>query len=142
MSSVQQIQEQVTEIVGSAEPEIEVLLVERAGGTLRVFIDFPGGVSLDHCERVTHALADLRDDYSLEVSSPGPERPLTRPEHFIRYSGRKAKLKLVEPVTEDDRRTISGEILEADNDRLVLLADGEQVEVSYGAIGRANLIAA
>lgn len=142
MASAEQIHEQIIAIVSETNADIEVLLVELAGGTLRVFIDYPGGVSLDHCETVTHALSELRETYSLEVSSPGPERPLTRPEHFIRYSGRKARLKLLEPVTEDDRRTISGEILEADTDRLVLLADGEQVEVSYGAIGRANLIAA
>ena len=143
MSLDEKIQNQVEQLVFAGDPTIEVLLAEVAGGgVLRVFIDHPDGVTLEHCERVTHLLGELRERYAVEVSSPGPERPLTRPEHFIRYSGRRARLKLVEPVSDDDRRTISGEIIEADTDGIVVVADGERFEVAYRSIGRANLIAA
>ena len=61
--------------LAAAEPQVEVLLAEVVGGeTLRVFIDHPDGVSLDLCERVTHHLAELRERYALEVSSPGQIR--------------------------------------------------------------------
>jgi ribosome maturation factor RimP len=137
------IQAEIAEIVSASDTGCEVLLVELVGGRiLRVFIDHPDGVSLSHCQSVTDLLGDFREKWALEVSSPGPERPLTRPEHFIKYSGRKARLKLAEPILGDERRTLSGEIVDADADRLVLLADGEQYEVRYAVIGRANLIAA
>ena len=143
MKSQTELQSEIASIVSASDTGCEVLLVELLGGrTLRVFMDHPEGVNLSHCQGVTELLGDFREKWALEVSSPGPERPLTKPEHFIKYSGRKARLKLVEPITGDERRTLSGEILDADADRLVLLADGEQYEVQYGVIGRANLIAA
>ena len=64
-----------------------------AGGRLRVFIDHPEGVTLALCERVTAALTPLRERYTLEVSSPGIERPLTKPEHFRRFVGRRARVR-------------------------------------------------
>ena len=143
MKSQTEIQSEVVEIVSASNTGCEVLLVELLGGrTLRVFIDHPDGVNLSHCQSVTDLLGDFREKWALEVSSPGPERPLTRPEHFIKYNGRKARLKLVEPIPGDERRTLSGEIVDADANRLGLVADGEQYEVKYGVIGRANLIAA
>ena len=60
---------------------------------MRLFIDHPEGVSLGLCERVTHQLAELREEYALEVSSPGPERPLTKPQHFRRFLGRRARVR-------------------------------------------------
>jgi ribosome maturation factor RimP len=80
------IQADIEARLAQAEPDVEVLLAEVVGAsTLRVFIDHPNGVSLALCERVTHALAPLRATYSLEVSSPGTERPLTKPDHFRQY---------------------------------------------------------
>jgi ribosome maturation factor RimP len=85
------IQSDIEERLAVAEPDVEVLLAEVVGGsTLRLFIDHPSGVSLELCERVTNHLAPLRATYALEVSSPGPERPLTRPEHFRSFLGRRA----------------------------------------------------
>ena len=63
------------------------------GGTLRVFVDHPEGVTLALCERVTVALTALRERYTVEVSSPGIERPLTKPEHFRRFVGRRARVR-------------------------------------------------
>ena len=73
------IQPQIESRLASAEPDVEVLLAEVVGGsTLRVFIDHPDGVTLALCERVTMLLNDLREHYTLEVSSPGSRRPPTR----------------------------------------------------------------
>src|SRR6476659_5611585 len=81
-----------------AEPAFEVLLAEVVGGRcLRVFIDHPDGVTLELCERVTLRLNDLRERYSLEVSSPGRERPLTKPAHFRRFVGRRARVRTRHP---------------------------------------------
>jgi ribosome maturation factor RimP len=88
------IQADIEARLAVAEPDVEVLLAEVVGGdTLRVFVDHPDGVTLELCERVTHALEDLRERYSLEVSSPGRKRPLTKPDHFRRYLGRRARVR-------------------------------------------------
>src|SRR5476649_2529240 len=82
-----------------SEPDVEVLLAEVLGGRcLRVFIDHPDGVTLELCERVTAQLGDLRERYSLEVSSPGSERPLTKPAHFRRFVGRRARVRARRPL--------------------------------------------
>src|ERR687895_1675495 len=89
-----QIQADIEARLAEVEPEVEVLLAEVVGGGLvRLFIDHPKGVSLDLCERVTGHLASVRETYALEVSSPGTERPLTKPEHFRRYVGRRARVR-------------------------------------------------
>ena len=76
-------------------PDVEVLLAEVLGGhTVRLFIDHPEGVSVALCERVTHLLPEVRERYALEVSSPGGTRPLTKPAHFRRFLGRRARVRL------------------------------------------------
>ena len=89
-----------TEIEGrlaGVEPEVEVLLAEVAGSTLRLFIDHPDGVTLAVCERVTGHLGEYRERFSLEVSSPGQDRPLTKPQHYSRFLGRRARVRLRGP---------------------------------------------
>ena len=87
------IQADIEARLSEVEPEVEVLLAEVVGGDLvRLFIDHPQGVTLDLCERVTHHLPEVRERYALEVSSPGTERPLSKPEHFRRYVGRRARI--------------------------------------------------
>src|ERR1700687_623740 len=86
------LQADIERRLAGSEPDVEVLLAEVLGGRcLRVFIDHPQGVTLALCERVTMLLSDLRERYSLEVSSPGSERPLTKPAHFRRFVGRRAR---------------------------------------------------
>src|ERR671937_139489 len=88
------IQSEIENRLAAAEPEVEVLLAERvSAGTMRIVIDRPGGVDLDTCERVTRHLRDLLTEVGLEVSSPGPERPLTKPDHFRRFVGRRARVR-------------------------------------------------
>jgi len=137
------IANRVEALVAAGSPEIEVLLVEvLGGGTLRVFIDREGGVGLEDCESVTGLLAELREQYAIEVSSPGPERPLTKPEHFQRFSGRRARVRLTSAPEGRDSLTLNGEILEAGSDGVALLTDEGRFEVSWESIGRANLVAA
>src|ERR1700760_1072797 len=104
------IQADIEARLAEAEPEVEVLLAEVVGGDLvRLFIDHPKGVSLDLCERVTNLLPNVREQYALEVSSPGTERPLTKPEHFRRYVGRRAKVRT--RGEHEGLRSFTGELL-------------------------------
>src|SRR6202049_2719734 len=115
------MQAQIEERLATAEPTVEVLLVESAGpDSLRVFIDHPDGVTLELCERVTRALNDLRERYSLEVSSPGTERPLTKPVPFRRFVGRRARVRTRPPRPAPATPQASGE-------RSVLSFTGELV---------------
>ncbi len=121
------------------EPEVEVLLAEVVGGKLvRLFIDHPGGVTLDLCERVTGHLATVREQYALEVSSPGTERPLSKPEHFRRFVGHRARVRT--RGDHDGRRSFTGELLGATDDEVTVAADTGVVSISYADIHRSNLL--
>jgi ribosome maturation factor RimP len=94
------LQADIERRLATSEPEVEVLLAEVVGGRrLRVFIDHPQGVTIGLCERVSVALNELRERYSLEVSSPGAERPLTKPAHFRRFLGRRVRVRTRTPTT-------------------------------------------
>jgi ribosome maturation factor RimP len=127
--------------LATVEPDVEVLLVERVGGsTMRLVIDRPDGVDLGTCERVTNHLRDLLVDVGLEVSSPGPERPLTKPDHFRRFLGRRARVRTRAP--RDGRRSFTGELLGASDEEVtVAAADAGVVSIPYSQIGRSNLVA-
>jgi ribosome maturation factor RimP len=139
---VSTIQTDIEARLAASEPEVEVLLAEVLGGsTLRLFIDHPDGVTLGLCERVTHALSDLRERYALEVSSPGIERPLTKPQHFRRYLGRRARVRTRDAV--DGHRSFTGELVGASDDEVTIAADGNPptlVAIPYAEIQRSHLI--
>lgn len=136
MSSVQ---DQIEAVLATAEPEVEVLLAEVLGGrVVRLFIDHPQGVSLGLCERVTKALPEIREQYALEVSSPGAQRPLTKPEHFRRFVGRKARVRT--RSEHDGRRSFTGELLSASQDAVTVAADTGVVSIAYDDIHRSNLV--
>jgi ribosome maturation factor RimP len=122
-----------------AEPEVEVLSCERVGTErLRLFIDHPDGVDLALCERVTEHLRELLVDYALEVSSPGPQRPLTKPDHFRRFIGRRARVRLREP--RDGHRSYTGELVGASDDEVTVAAEDGVVAIPYSEINRSNLV--
>jgi ribosome maturation factor RimP len=132
------LQTEIEARLAGVEPQVEVLLAEVSGPTLRLFIDHPGGVTLDLCERVSGHLNDLRDRYSLEVSSPGQDRPLTKPQHFTRFLGRRARVRLREAT--EGHRQLTGELVGA-TDREVTLAAGDGVvTIPYDQIVRSNLV--
>jgi ribosome maturation factor RimP len=125
--------------LASAEPGVELLAVEPVGrDRLRLFIDHPDGVDLALCERVTEHLRDLLVDYGLEVSSPGPERPLSKPDHFRRFIGRRARLRLREP--RDGHRSYTGELVGASDDEVTVAAEDGVVSIPYSDINRSNLV--
>jgi len=118
---------------------------EAAGRVLRLFIDEPGGVDLNRCEQVSQALSSLLDEadiikgsYFLEVSSPGLERRLTKPQHFQRFSGRKVKLQLKEKVA--GRKKFSGKLAAADERGIIIETEAGKFYFNYEQIEKANLI--
>jgi ribosome maturation factor RimP len=133
------IQADIEARLADAEPEVEVLLAEVVGGKLvRLFIDHPQGVSLDLCERVTKLLPEVRERYGLEVSSPGPERPLSKPDHFRRYLGRSARVRT--RGRHEGRHSFTGELLSATDDAVTVAAEGGVVSIAYADIQRSNLV--
>jgi ribosome maturation factor RimP len=134
------IQAEIEASLAGSQPDVEVLLAEVVGGKLvRLFIDHPEGVSLDLCERVTHALPEVRERYALEVSSPGTERPLSKPEHFRRFVGRRAKVRTRGELP-DGRRNHTGVLLEASDAEVTVAADTGVVSIAYADIQRSNLV--
>ena len=133
------IQTDIEARLAASEPDVEVLLAEVVGGsTLRVFIDHPDGVTLGLCERVTHALPELRERYALEVSSPGIERPLSKPQHFHRYLGRRARVRTRDAV--DGHKSFTGELVGASDDAVTIAAETGVVAIPYAEIHRSNLV--
>jgi ribosome maturation factor RimP len=120
-------------------PDVEVLLAEVVGGdTLRLFIDHPDGVTLDLCERVTHLLPEVREHYALEVSSPGRTRPLTKPDHFRRFLGRRARVRLRD--ARDGHSSFTGELVGATEAEVTIAADDGVIAIPYADIRRSNLV--
>jgi ribosome maturation factor RimP len=136
---VSAIQADIEARLAEAEPDVEVLLAEVLGGRkVRVFIDHPKGVTLELCERVTDHLAPVRERYGLEVSSPGTERPLTKPEHFRRFVGRRARVRT--RGEHDGRKSFTGELLGASDAEITVAADTGVVSIAYADIHRSNLL--
>jgi ribosome maturation factor RimP len=139
------IQTEIEGQLAKTDPDVEVLRADIVGGTVvRLFIDHPDGVTLALCERVTKNLPAIRQDYSLEVSSPGPERPLTKPDHFRRFLGRRAKVRTTEALAvhdgDDPHRTFTGELVGATDEEVTLAASGGMVAIPYVQIARSNLV--
>ena len=126
---------------------LELYDLELAGRTLRVLVDRQGGVDIDtlgHLTREVSAALDERDPvpggrYTLEVSSPGLERPLRRPDHFRKAVGTRIAVKTT-PADEGDRR-VDGELSAADDDGItVALSTGGERRLSYDSIERARTV--
>ena len=136
----QPTQEYIESRLASVEPDVEVLLVEQiSGGKVRLVIDTPDGVDLALCERVSNHLAMVRESYALEVSSPGTERPLSKPEHFRRFVGRRARVR-TRGHRAGGRRSFTGELLGATDDAVTVAADDGVVSIPYADITRSNLV--
>ncbi|WP_205698179.1 ribosome maturation factor RimP [Conexibacter sp. SYSU D00693] len=133
------IQDEVEARLAERVPDVEVLLAHVVGETVEVYIDHPDGVTLELCEKVTHALPELREDYALTVSSPGTERPLTKPDHFRRFVGRRAKVRLRE--AREGHRSFTGELVGASDAEVTIAADSGVVAIPYADISKSNLVA-
>jgi len=118
---------------------------EAIGLVLRILVDTKeGGISLDEVAKASQSIGKVLDEadvieqkYTLEVSSPGIERPLTRPEHFKRFVGSNVLVKTEKPV--GNRRKFKGELIEASDTSFVVKTDDERYEIPYENVVKANL---
>jgi ribosome maturation factor RimP len=134
-----QIQREVAATVEERLPEIEVLAAELSGPErLTVYIDHPDGVDHALCARVTDVLRGYLEHYTLDVSSPGLERPLRTPRHFAGVVGRRAAIRTSTEVA--GRKRFRGEVVSVDERKVTLATGGEPVDIPYEAIARGNLI--
>ena len=128
----------------------ELVQLEFSSGVLRVYIDAPGGIRVDDCAKVSRRLSAVLDaddavdaEYSLEVSSPGLDRPLVRPAHFQRFCGHLARIVMKRNAPDfpglAQRRKFCGRLVEASEHCVVLEVDGESVELAYADIDSARL---
>ena len=135
----ERIQNDIETRLAQAEPEVELIACEPiAAEKLRLVIDHPNGVDLALCERVTHQVRDLLEEYALEVSSPGPRRPLTKPEHFRRFLGSRARVRTREAL--EGHKSFTGELVGASEEEVSLAAENGVVSIPYSAINRSNLV--
>ncbi len=134
------LQREIAREVESGLPGVEVLAVELLGPErFCVYVDHPSGVDHALCERVTGVLRHYLDRYTVDVSSPGLERPLRKPSHFANVVGRRVAVRTATPI--GGRKRFRGQVLAAGNREVSLGADGgEPVQIPYDAITRGNLI--
>ena len=135
---IQSLQTDIEQRLATAEPDVEVLACEDAGTSVCACSSTTRTGSTWLCERVTNRLRDLLVDYSLEVSSPGPERPLSKPDHFRRFLGRRARVRLREP--RDGHKSFTGELVGASDEEVTVAADTGVVTIPYSDINRSNLL--
>lgn len=148
-SKQEQLHALIAPVVEALECELWGLeyLTQGRYSTLRIYIDRPGeeGVNLEDCERVSRQVSSLMDvedpitnRYTLEVSSPGMDRPLFTPEQYARYIGEVISLKTRATVA--GRRKFKGQLQAVEGDSVVLIVDGAEHTLSIGSIEKANLV--
>jgi ribosome maturation factor RimP len=143
IADVENLAEQLLRFEGMNLVDVEYRR-EPTGWVLRVFVDKQGGVTVDDCAIIGSQLGDILDakmdrdePYNLEVSSPGLDRPLTKPKHFIYFEGRQAVIKTNRPV--EGKRRFEGVLAGFSEGVVKLLVDKEAVSIPYEAIAKAHL---
>lgn len=136
--------EPTIERLGYELTDLELKLGGR-DGLVRVFIDKTGGIDIEDCEAVSRqvsAILDVEDPlpghYTLEVSSPGLDRALTKPAHFQRFMGEDVRVKLRFPL--EGRRNFSGALRAADEENIEVEVDGESHSLPLATIESARLV--
>ncbi len=133
------LQRDISRQVEAALPGVEVLAVElQSPSRFCVYIDHADGVDHALCERVTNVIRGYLDEYTIDVSSPGEERPLRKPGHFRNAVGRKVSVRTAQPVS--GRTKFRGELVSAGSKTLTLAAGPDPIDIPYDAIVRGNLI--
>jgi len=117
---------------------------EQSGWVLRLIIDKQDGVNLDDCAKVSRELSQLLDiedfieqAYNLEVSSPGLDRPLKKMTDFQRFTGRKAKIKTIQPI--DGEQVFIGRIQQTSGETIIVEVGRKEVTIPFGQISKARL---
>ena len=116
----------------------------RGGRILRVYLDKEGGPAMEDLSKVSRSLSDLLDEnddvvegaYSLEVSSPGVNRPLKRPEHFSRFVGKRVRVRTRDAI--DGRRAFLGNLVEVTSQNITINQDGKRWEIPFSSIEKSN----
>ncbi|MGA9762796.1 MAG: hypothetical protein WBQ14_10260 [Gaiellaceae bacterium] len=130
---------EVSLVVERALPEVEVLAVElTAPARFCVFVDHPAGVDHALCQRVTDLLRDYLDRYTIEVSSPGTERPVRKPDHFQHALGRSVALRTADPI--HGRKRFRGRVVSARDRTFRLATETDEFDIPYENLVRGNLI--
>jgi ribosome maturation factor RimP len=134
-----ELQREVADTVQGRLPGVEVLAVEMTGpDRMTVFIDHPEGVDHALCERVTGVLGGYLDRFTLNVSSPGFERPLRTQAHFAGAVGRRVAVRT--SVDVEGRKRFRGEVVDASERETTIAVGDDQFAVPYDVIVRGNLI--
>jgi ribosome maturation factor RimP len=133
----------------AAQEGMEIIDVEfrreggRAGRVLRLYLDKEGGPNMDDISRVSRALSNLLDAedaidaaYTLEVSSPGINRPLKRPEHFARFVGKRIRVRTRDMI--EGRRSFLGILSDIAGDKIVVAQDGRNYNIPFSVIEKSN----
>jgi ribosome maturation factor RimP len=117
---------------------------ESNGRIMRLYVDKPDGVIIDDCIAVSRQMGDLLDvhleevgPYSLEVTSPGPERPLARKQDFAKFKGNRVKIKTYQPL--DGRKNFKGVLLGISGDEVSLQMEGQNIAIAFADISKAHL---
>jgi ribosome maturation factor RimP len=132
----QTLQRQIGREVESALPGVEVLAVELSGpDRFTVFVDHANGVDHALCVRVTDVLREYLREYAIDVSSPGFERPLRKPEHFRNAVGRTVTLR-----TPERKKRLKGAIVSAGERSVFVQSGDDTVEIPYDQVVRGNLV--
>jgi len=140
---VWQLAAPLAETEGLEIVDIELKPEGRMGLVLRLYLDKAGGASMDDLSRVSRSLSDLLDEhdvvdgaYTLEVSSPGINRPLKRPEHFERFVGKRIRVRTRDLI--NGRRSFLGQLLEVSSDKIAVDQDGARWEIPFSVIEKSN----
>jgi len=130
----------VEQLISEVRPDIYLwdVMADAGHGQLRVMVDCEGGVSLAVCEEISRALLPLREDWALEVSSPGLDRALTRPDHYARSIGREASFVMRVPVA--GQTAFAGVLIAAGSDSVTVETGGERLEVPYADVKKSTLM--
>ncbi|GMR18154.1 MAG: ribosome maturation factor RimP [Gammaproteobacteria bacterium] len=133
---------------GAVALGFELVAVELVGGdgntVLRVYIDGPAGITVDNCAAVSHQISGILEvedpiagNYTLEVSSPGLDRPLVKPADFERFIGENVKVKMMLPVL--GRRNFKGRLVAVEGDQAVVEVDNESYDLPFAGMEKARL---
>jgi len=138
-SKERELTDEVSSLVEKTLPEVEVLAVELVSPTrFCVYVDHPAGVDHALCRRVTDLLRGYLDRYTVDVSSPGLERPLRKPDHFRGAVGRRVALRTASAI--DGRSRFRGRIVAAEDETVRVATETEELDIPYEDLVRGNLI--
>jgi ribosome maturation factor RimP len=133
------MQTDIEGMLAGLDPRLELIALEKAGPeALRIYIDHPDGVDLELCERVSHRLRDLSDRWALEVSSPGLDRPLTKPAHYQRFLGSRVRVRTREAV--EGRKSFTGRLEAADEHAVSVSDEQGSHAIPLAVVHRSNLV--